>query len=50
VHLVHCEHYGDIEQAIAREKQLKGWRRSKKDALISESNPRWDNLAADWFD
>ena len=49
VHLVHCEHYRDIRDAIAREKQLKGWRRSKKNALIEETNPRWDDLAAEWL-
>lgn len=48
-HLVCCEHYRDIRDAIAREKQLKGWRREKKIALISTQNPRWDDLAADWF-
>ena len=50
VHLVHCEHYRDIQQAIAREKQLKGWRRSKKNALIAATNPHWEDLAEDWFD
>lgn len=35
--------------AIAREKQLKGWRREKKVALIEKMNPRWMDLAADWF-
>ncbi|MFN2622996.1 MAG: GIY-YIG nuclease family protein [Chthoniobacterales bacterium] len=49
-HLVHVEHYREIRDAIGREKQLKGWRREKKNALISRSNPRWDDLAADWFD
>jgi putative endonuclease len=49
-HLVYCEQYGDIQQAIAREKQLKGWRRSKKNALIAIANPHWDDLAQEWFD
>lgn len=49
VFLVHCEHFRDIRDAIAREKQLKGWRREKKNALIGEANPRWDDLAAEWF-
>ena len=48
-YLVHCEHFRDIRDAIAREKQLKGWRREKKNALIAETNPRWDDLAAEWF-
>lgn|GEM_PF-3858087 len=46
-HLVYFEHYRKIRDAIAREKQLKGWRRQKKNALISSLNPRWDDLAED---
>ena len=34
--------------AIAREKEIKGWRRSKKINLIESMNPRWDDLAEDW--
>jgi putative endonuclease len=40
----------DIREAIAREKQLKGWRRSKKLALINSFNPRWNDLSDAWFD
>jgi len=47
-HLVYFKHYREIRDAIAREKQLKGWRRQKKNALISALNPRWDDLAEDW--
>ena len=47
--LVWFERYQDVNLAIGREKQLKGWRRSKKDALIGGKNPRWDDLAEDWF-
>ena len=43
--LVHVEQFSDAKSAIAREKQLKGWRRSKKIALITRSNPHWDDLA-----
>ena len=50
VHLVYSEHYREVRDAIAREKQLKGWRREKKNALIATSNPHWDDLAADWLD
>ena len=50
VHLVYHEHFREIRDAIAREKQLKGWRREKKNALIATLNPDWDDLAADWFD
>ena len=42
--LVHAEEYQYVEDAIAREKQIKGWRRSKKDALVSASNPTWADL------
>jgi len=42
--LVYYEFFHDIEEAIAREKQLKGWRRSKKIALIEKMNPSWEDL------
>ena len=45
--LVHWELFGDITQAIAREKEIKGWRREKKDALIALHNPEWRDLTAD---
>jgi len=44
--LVHWESFGDIRAAIAREKEIKGWRREKKIHLIEESNPRWEDLAS----
>ena len=47
--LVFCEHYGHIVDAIAREKQLKGWTRAKKEALIATENPRWDDLSSRWL-
>jgi putative endonuclease len=43
--LVHVEQFPDATSAIAREKQLKGWRRSKKIALITRANPHRDDLA-----
>ncbi|MBO5786803.1 MAG: GIY-YIG nuclease family protein [Clostridia bacterium] len=43
--LVYFEEYADIEEAIAREKQLKGWTRAKKDKLIEKENPKWDELS-----
>ena len=48
--LVYLEQTNDVGAAIAREKQLKGWRREKKVALIEASNPAWDDLAAGWVD
>ncbi len=47
--VVHWERFGDIRSAIAREKQLKGWLRSKKIALIESTNPEWIDLAEDYF-
>jgi putative endonuclease len=44
--LVHYERFADIRAAIAREKQIKGWLRKKKIALIESSNPTWKDLAA----
>ncbi len=46
--LVYHETFDDVKKAIAREKQLKGWRRSKKSALIEKMNPRWEDLAEHW--
>ena len=45
--LVYYEISSDIKAAIGREKQLKGWRRDKKTALIDSFNPEWNDLAAD---
>ncbi len=42
--LVYHEFFHDIESAIAREKQLKGWTRAKKIGLIEKMNPRWEDL------
>ena len=50
VRLVFWECYDDVYKAIAREKQLKRWRREKKLWLIARFNPGWKNLAEDWFD
>ena len=48
--LVYFEEGENINQAIYREKQIKGWLRSKKIALIEESNPEWKDLSQGWFD
>ena len=42
--LIYVEEYSSITDAIAREKQLKGWRRSKKDELIKEQNPKMEEI------
>ena len=46
--LVYYEETTDIKVALEREKQLKKWRREKKDALIRASNPNWIDLSATW--
>ncbi len=45
--LVYFESFGDIRDAIRREKQIKGWLRCKKVALIKSVNPQWRDLAED---
>jgi len=47
--LVYYEHFTDIENAIAREKQLKKWRREKKEFLIRTMNRSWKDLSSDWY-
>ncbi len=42
--LVYVEYYQDIRTATAREKQLKGWKRDKKNALVESKNPQWREL------
>ena len=48
--LVWFERYDDVNRAIAREKELKGWRRAKKIALIESANPIWADLSRDWYE
>ena len=43
--LVYHETYNDIRDAIDREKEIKGWRRSKKNALVETLNQKWDDLS-----
>ena len=45
--LVYFEEAAHPQVAIAREKELKGWRRGRKLALVSEANPTWRDLAED---
>ncbi|MGM9736215.1 MAG: GIY-YIG nuclease family protein [Candidatus Cryptobacteroides sp.] len=42
--LVYYEEYSDVNEAIAREKQLKKWSRSKKNELVDIANPEWKDL------
>jgi putative endonuclease len=46
--LVYFESTANVASAIAREKQIKGWIRAKKVALIGSHNPDWADLSADW--
>jgi putative endonuclease len=42
--LVHAEEFELIEEAIAREKQLEGWKRIHKNELVRATNPRWNDI------
>jgi putative endonuclease len=48
--LVYCEEYQWIQDAIAREKQLKAGSRKKKIELIIAENPLWNDLSEGWYD
>jgi putative endonuclease len=48
--LAYFEVVGDVQTALAREKQIKKWRRSKKIALIKATNPTWRDLSEDWYE
>jgi len=47
--LVYYERFNDPRDAIAREKEIKGWRRVKKNALIERMNPKWADLSSMLF-
>ncbi|MEP7198795.1 MAG: GIY-YIG nuclease family protein [Chloroflexota bacterium] len=47
--LVYYEETSDVRAAIEREKQIKGWLRAKKIALIESVNPKWKDLSAGWY-
>ena len=46
--LVWYEQTTDVRSAIEREKQLKGWTRKKKGALVDAMNPTWEDLSLQW--
>ncbi len=48
--LAYYETTGDVQAALAREKEIKKWRRSKKIALIKSLNPKWQDLSEGWYD
>lgn len=47
--LVYFEETPDVRAAIAREKEIKRWRREKKNALVFKSNPEWKDLSDDFY-
>ncbi|CAG1016361.1 hypothetical protein ANAEL_05581 [Anaerolineales bacterium] len=47
--LVYYEETNDVQVALAREKQIKGWLRTKKIALIETINPQWKDLSLEWY-
>jgi len=47
--LIYFENYSYIDSAIVREKQLKKWRREKKEFLIRTINPSWKDLSEGWY-
>ena len=46
--LVYFEQTNDVHSALTREKELKGWRRSRKNALVETVNPQWIDLSEQW--
>ena len=46
--LVYYETTPDVRAAIEREKQIKGWSRARKNALVNEMNPKWKDLSLEW--
>jgi putative endonuclease len=48
--LVYYEAFKYVNNAINREKKIKGWLRQKKIALIEAENPTWEDLSAGWFE
>ena len=48
-YLVYYEEFKYVYDALAREKQIKNWGTVKKKVLISEANPKWEDLSKDWF-
>jgi putative endonuclease len=47
--LLYYENFGNVRNAIEREKILKGWLRKKKIALIETMNPSWIDLSKGWY-
>ncbi len=48
--LVYFEETNDVHAAIEREKEIKKWRREKKNNLVESLNPEWKDLSLEWMD
>jgi len=48
--LVYFEETNDVNAAIAREKEIKGWLREKKNTLVEKDNSGWNDLSEGWFE
>jgi putative endonuclease len=46
--LAYFESFGDVRNAIEREKQIKAWTRAKRIALVESMNPKWEDLSREW--
>jgi len=49
-HLVYYESTSSVYAALEREKQINGWLRKKKIALIDSMNPEWKDLSEEWYE
>ena len=47
--LVYFEETEDVFTALEREKEIKKWRRQKKNNLVAEKNPEWKDLSSEWY-
>ncbi|HET8564025.1 MAG TPA: GIY-YIG nuclease family protein [Candidatus Binatia bacterium] len=47
--LIYFEETSDVQTALARKKEIKGWRRAKKRKLIDSMNPTWIDLSSEWY-
>ncbi len=47
--LVWFQRFSEVNEAIQREKELKGWSRDKKIALVESTNPTWEDLSQAWY-
>jgi len=48
-YLIYYENFSQVKNAIMREKEIKGWKRFKKENLINSINPKWEDLSKEWI-